>query len=150
MPKLRGKVAAGGLLNAYRAVRGAVSAAKAGRRGLRVRMRLRPRQRLAVALRRGVRMRTGCSRACSLRVELALGRRVRGASRRGAGRRWLDAGRTWASFSRAGQLALSVRVRRGMKHRLRTMKRVRLEIRAVAVDEARGRSALIKRVTLVR
>jgi subtilisin family serine protease len=149
-PSLRGKVASGARLDAYRAIRRVDPPGRAAGRGLRLRMRVPPRQGLAGALRRGVRLRSACSHACRLRVVLTLGKRARGASGRSWRRQWIDAGRGRATFGRAGQRALAVRVRSSVKRKLRRMRTAHLAVRAVAVDDGRGRKVLIRHVTLVR
>jgi subtilisin family serine protease len=147
---LRGKVASGGRLNAYRAVRGKASAGKATSRRLRLHIRLRSRQRLTAALRHGVKLRASCSHACSVRVELSLGARPRGAARGSSHARWVYAGRKGAILGRAGRLGLAVRFRNAAKRKLRRMRRARLAVRASAVSDSNRRGAVVRRVTLVR
>ncbi len=147
---LRGKVASGGRLNAYRAVRGKVSAGKPSGRRLRLHIRLRTRQRITAALRHGVKLRASCSHACRVRVELSLGAGLRGAARGSSHARWVYAGRQGATFGRAGRLVLAVRLRSAIKRKLRRRRRARVAVRASAVDDSNRRGAVVRRVTLVR
>ena len=147
-PRLDGAAVAAGSLNAYRPVLAAMRAS--GRvlpRRLRVRVSLRSPQRRANVMRRGVRVRAGCTRACALQIELSRPARNRGHPR-SSQRRWVDAGRGKATLARAGRLSLVVKLHGRTKRSLRRMPPARLVVRVVAIDEDRRRSVLVRRLKL--
>ncbi len=161
VPSLAGVTVTGGRLNAYRALGGVPPAAPAktpiapsppvtpalptqvdvflDRRAPSVVVVQRGRLRLRL----GVRVRTRCSEACSLRHELVLGTR----SARRLGIRWASTrvvGRVRGRLGRAGAVTVRLKLTATARRRLKGAKGLRLTLRTRAVDRA-GNSRVVHR-----
>ena len=162
VPSLAGVTVTGGRLNAYRALGGVPPAAPAttpiaalspghacapDRRCDVFLDRRAPSvvvvQRGRLRLRLGVRVRTRCSEACSLRHELVLGTRTA----RRLGIRWASTrvvGRVRGRLGRAGAVTVRLKLTATARRRLKGAKRLRLTLRTRAVDRA-GNSRVVRR-----
>ena len=166
VPSLAGKTVTGGRLNVFRALGGdppgppgtstivpplpggttptAPAPTPAGGAALDTRppgVVVVPRGRLK--LRPGVRVRTRCSEACSLRQDLVLG--VRTARR--VGIHWTSArvvGRVRGRLGRAGAITVRLKLKASARRRLKRAHTLRLELRTRAVDRA-GNVTVIRR-----
>jgi hypothetical protein len=143
-PAFRGKTQSGGRLNALGAIRLADPAAKpsppasastpsgADRRPPLLSLRIRSRQRLRSVLRHGLRLRARCSEPCTLSLRLLLDAR---AARRVHLSRAAVVGRGTESVASSAK-RIVIRLSRRARRKLRSARRLRLVVSAVAIDRA--------------
>jgi subtilisin family serine protease len=161
---LTGKTVTGGRLNAYRALGGvpalppatqpaALPSAPAtsgnsssvDKQPPSVKVALRGR----LVLKRGVRVRTLCSEACSIRHTLVLS--ARSARRLGIrGAATLVVGKATGRMSRAGSVTVRLRLTASARRRLRRARHLRLALRTRAVDRAGNVRSVKRSVKLFR
>jgi hypothetical protein len=103
------------------------------------------REKLATALRRGLRTRVGCTAACRVTVEL----RVDRATQRRLRLRSARVGTATVRRTAAGGQVVRVRFTREARSKLRRARNVRLAVRTV-VRDARGRTATARRTLTLR
>ena len=108
-----------------------------------------PKQGLAAALRRGLRVTVGCSEACTTRIQLVIDRRT--ARRVGLSRtRAVVVGTRAVALASAGRRTVHVAFKTKARKRLRRLRTLALTVRATATDKAGNEGKRLSRTVRLR